>query len=120
MTVNEEKLMGFVHQAVGDFGAILTAALVAIGDKLGLYQAMAGAGSVTSTELAARTGTVERYVREWLAAQAAAGYVDYDASDGPLPPAARARHRACRRREPRMRPGRLRGHDGSDAGRRRK
>jgi SAM-dependent methyltransferase len=79
---------GFVHKALGDLGSALTASLVAIGDKLGLYQAMAAAGSVTSAELAARTGTVERCVREWLAAQAAAGYVDYDATTGRyvLPP----------------------------------
>jgi 2-polyprenyl-3-methyl-5-hydroxy-6-metoxy-1,4-benzoquinol methylase len=59
-----------------------------MGDKLGLYRALAGAGALTSEELAARTGTSERYVREWLNAQAAGGYVDYDAEDGTytLPP----------------------------------
>ena len=64
-------MTGFVDQAVADVGALLGGALVVLGDKLGLYRAMAGAGSVTSAELAARTGTVERYVREWLGAQAA-------------------------------------------------
>jgi SAM-dependent methyltransferase len=60
----------------------LTASLVVIGDKLGLYRAMAGAGALTAGELAKRTDTHERSVREWLAAQAAAGYVDYDATSG--------------------------------------
>ena len=62
--------------AVGELGATLNAALVVIGDKLGLYKAMAGAGPLTPRELAERTGTNERYVREWLNAQAAGGYVD--------------------------------------------
>lgn len=73
--VDEKRLMDFVFKAVGDFGSLLTGAQVVIGDKLGLYRAMAGAGPLTSAELAARTGTAERYVREWLCAQAAAGYV---------------------------------------------
>src|SRR5438874_13674233 len=68
----------FVGRAVGDVGAVLGGAMVVIGDKLGLYRALAGAGSLTPAELAARTGTAERYVREWLNAQAAGGYVDYD------------------------------------------
>jgi SAM-dependent methyltransferase len=77
MAVDEEKLMGYVHQAVGDFGAVLGAALINIGDKLNLFQAMAGAGPMTAAELAQRTGTAERYVREWASGLAAAGYVDY-------------------------------------------
>lgn len=72
------KVEQFVHKAIGDLGSALTAALVVIGDRLGLYRAMAAAGPVTSAELAERTGTHERSVREWLAAQAAAGYIDYD------------------------------------------
>ncbi len=76
--MNEDKLMEFVHQAVSDVGAMLGGAMVAIGDKLGLYRAMAGAGPLTPAELAASTGTNERYVREWLSAQAARGYVDYE------------------------------------------
>jgi SAM-dependent methyltransferase len=80
--MDENKLHAFVEKAMGDLGSALTASLVVIGDKLGLYRAMAGAGPLTSTELAARTGTVERCVREWLAAQAAAGYVTYDAATG--------------------------------------
>ena len=63
---------------LGDMGGALSAPLVLIGDKLGLYRAMAGGEPVTSAELAAKTGTSERYVREWLAAQAASGYLDYD------------------------------------------
>ena len=59
-------------------GAALHATLVVVGDKLGLYKAMAGAGGLTSTELAAKTNTTERYVREWLNANAASGYVTYD------------------------------------------
>jgi SAM-dependent methyltransferase len=78
--MDQEKLEGFVHKALGDIGSALTASLVVIGDKLGLYKAMVGAGPLTSAELAKRTGTHERSVREWLSAQAAAGYIDYDAA----------------------------------------
>jgi SAM-dependent methyltransferase len=78
IAIDEEKLGAFMNQAVGELGATLGAALVVIGDKLGLYKAMAGAGSITSAQLAARTGTAERYVREWLNAQAAGGYLTYD------------------------------------------
>ena len=77
MAVSEEKLMGYVHQAVGDFGSILSGALINIGDKLGLFKAMADGGPTTSEELAERTGTTERYVREWARGLAAAGYIDY-------------------------------------------
>src|SRR5256885_15623098 len=76
--MDETKMMEFVGKAVGDVGAVLGGAMVVIGDKLGLYRAMAGAGSLTPAELAARTGTAERYVREWLSAQAARSYVSYD------------------------------------------
>lgn len=72
----------FVGKLVGDLGAAVSAALVGIGDKLGLYQALAGGGGLTPAALAQKTGTDERYVREWLSAQAAAGYVDYDAAAG--------------------------------------
>ncbi len=78
--LNEAKLHDFVMKAVGEMGAAINAALVLIGDKLGLYKAMAGAGPMSSAELAAKTGTTERYVREWLAAQAAGGLVTYDAA----------------------------------------
>src|SRR5262249_20276070 len=73
-----EKLNAFLGRMVGDLGAIATGALVLLGDRLGLYKAMANGDKVSSGELARRTGTHERYVREWLAAQAAAGYVEYD------------------------------------------
>ena len=69
-------------KAVGEMGAAMNAVLILIGDKLGLYKAMAGAGPITSAELAAKTGTTERYVREWLSAQAAGGFVTYDAATG--------------------------------------
>ncbi len=76
--LDETKLNQFVGRMLGDMGAALGAALVLVGDRLGLYKAMAEAGPVTPAQLAKSTGTSERYVREWLAAQAAAGYVDYD------------------------------------------
>src|SRR5437899_2971325 len=76
--MNETKMMDFVDRAVGDVGAVLGGAMVVIGDRLGLYRSMAGAGPVTSAELAERTGTAERYVREWLSAQAARGYLSYE------------------------------------------
>jgi len=76
--VDEAKLEQFLGQVVSDLGATFNAVLVQIGDELGLYRAMAGAGPLTSAELAERTDTEERYVREWLNAQAAGGYVAYD------------------------------------------
>ena len=79
---SEAEVQEFVQKAFGDIGAMLTASLVVIGDKLGLYKAMAATGPLTPAELAERTGTSERYVREWCAAQAAAGYVTYDAATG--------------------------------------
>src|SRR5439155_20810398 len=82
MTIDEQKLEAFVHQAIGDLGAALSACLIHIGDKLGLYKAMAGAGPLTPGELAARTATAEPYVREWLNNQAAGGYVGYDPATG--------------------------------------
>src|SRR5579872_2212453 len=86
--VNEAKLHEFVMKAVGEMGAAINAALILVGDRLGLYKAMAGAGPITSAELAAKTKTTERYVREWLAAQAAGGFVVYDVASGKytLPP----------------------------------
>ena len=78
--IDDAKLDAFMGQVVGEAGAALNAALVVIGDKLGLYRALADGGPATSHELAARTNTDERYVREWLAAQAAGGFVAYDAT----------------------------------------
>jgi 2-polyprenyl-3-methyl-5-hydroxy-6-metoxy-1,4-benzoquinol methylase len=77
--VDEEKLMAFVFKAVEEVGATVNTALVVMGDRLGLYRALAGAGPTSSEELAERAGVSERYVREWLSAQAAGGYVEYDA-----------------------------------------
>ena len=82
MTIDENKLNQFMGRAVGDIGAAMSAALVVIGDGLGLYKAMAAAGPLTPAELAKRTETNERYVREWLDNQAAGGYVTYDAASG--------------------------------------
>src|SRR5439155_17823071 len=79
-TINEDKMNAFLGKVVGDFGAALSSSLAYIGTKLGLYEAMASAGPVIPKELAERTGTVERYVREWLINQAAGGYVEYDAA----------------------------------------
>src|ERR1700755_1763671 len=82
MALNPDKLNEFLGKAVVDFGATLSAALIRIGDRLGLYKALASGGPQTSAELAKRTGTAERYVREWLSAQAAGGYVTDDAAAG--------------------------------------
>ena len=79
MAVDEQRLNAFLGKAVGDLGAAVSAVLVSIGDELGLYKALA-AGPLTARELASKTGTNERYIREWLANQAAGGYVDYDAA----------------------------------------
>ncbi|HEX4734803.1 MAG TPA: class I SAM-dependent methyltransferase [Thermoleophilaceae bacterium] len=88
VAIDGEKLEQFVFRAVDEVGATLNAALVVMGDRLGLYRAMAGAGAITPVELARRTGVAERYVREWLNAQAAGGYVEYDGTSGSytLPP----------------------------------
>lgn len=80
--INEGKMQAFLGKVVGDFGAALSSVLVYIGQKLGLYRALAEAGPLAPAELAKRTGTVERYVREWLVNQAASGYVEYNANDG--------------------------------------
>ncbi|HKN62455.1 MAG TPA: class I SAM-dependent methyltransferase [Candidatus Acidoferrales bacterium] len=78
--INQAKLHEFVMKAVGEMGAAMNTALIVLGDKLGLYKAMAGAGPLSSQELATKTSTTERYVREWLAAQAAGGFITYDPS----------------------------------------
>jgi SAM-dependent methyltransferase len=81
MSVNEEKLNAFLGKAIGDLGAAQSAVLVLLGDDLGLYKALAKE-SLTPAELAERTGTHERYMREWTANQAAGGYIEYDATSG--------------------------------------
>ena len=78
MAIDEGKLNQLLGRFVDDFGATLHAAMSVIGDKLGLYKALAQGGPASSAELAERTNTTERYVREWLACQVAGGYVNYD------------------------------------------
>src|SRR5271168_2150506 len=80
--VNPDALNAMLGRAVQDMGAALQAPLILIGDKLGLYRAMGDGVPVTPAELAKRTGTSERYVREWLNANAAGQMVQYDAKDG--------------------------------------
>lgn len=80
MAIDNDKLHEFLVKAVTDFGATFSAALIRIGDKLGFYKALAAGGPQTAGELAKKTGTAERYVREWLSNQAAGGYVTYDAA----------------------------------------
>jgi 2-polyprenyl-3-methyl-5-hydroxy-6-metoxy-1,4-benzoquinol methylase len=82
MSINPDKLNELLGKAVVDFGATFHAALVRVGDKLGLYKALAAGGPQTPGELAKRTGTAERYVREWLCNQAAGGYITYDSQSG--------------------------------------
>ncbi len=76
--INEQKVSELVETSLVDLGATVHAALVVIGDDLGLYTVLDDAGPLTSAELAEETGTAERYVREWLRSQAAGGYVTYD------------------------------------------
>jgi SAM-dependent methyltransferase len=82
MDVNPDRLNTFVGKMLGDVGAAMGASLMLIGDKLGLYKTLAAKGPMNSSELAKATGTNERYIREWLAAQAASGYAEYDAASG--------------------------------------
>jgi len=81
MAVDEIKLNEFLGKAVGDLGAAMSAALILVGDRLGLYRELAK-GPVTSADLAQRTGTNERYVREWLGNQGAGGYVQFHPDSG--------------------------------------
>ncbi len=80
MALDPAKFQQLAEKMVGDMGAALGASLVLVGDRLGLYKSLAANGPATSEQLAQRTATFERYVREWLAAQAAAGYISYDAA----------------------------------------
>jgi SAM-dependent methyltransferase len=81
-TVDPAKLESLVMKALGDFGATFSTAMISLGERLGLFVALAGGGGLTSAELAAKTETSERYVREWLAACAAGGYVEYEPDTG--------------------------------------
>jgi ubiquinone/menaquinone biosynthesis C-methylase UbiE len=82
MTVDEGRLNELLGKVVGDLSAGYGGVMVSLGDKLGLYKAMAGAGPLSSHEVAKRSGCAERYVREWLNSQAAGGYVAYHAGSG--------------------------------------
>jgi len=86
--IDESKLNSFINQILGDLGGAYSAALVRLGDRLGLYRALRDGGPATPRELAQRTGCAERYLQEWLAHQAASNYIAYDASSGRfrLPP----------------------------------
>ena len=82
MSVDPVKLEAFMGKMLGDMGAAASAPLILIGDKLGLYKALAQDGPMDPATLARTTGTTERYIREWLSAQAASGYVEYDSASG--------------------------------------
>ncbi|SAK76210.1 class I SAM-dependent methyltransferase [Caballeronia ptereochthonis] len=82
MQYDEQKVQDFMARMVGEFGAVASAPLIALGDRLGLYKAMAEQGWMTSEEITEHVGLAERYVREWLAAQAASGFIAYDAQTG--------------------------------------
>ncbi|MBP7147553.1 MAG: class I SAM-dependent methyltransferase [Acidobacteria bacterium] len=81
-SIDQAKLESFLLRAVGDLSASYGGLMVSLGGKLGLFKGMAGAGPISARELAARTGCAERYVREWLNAQAAGGYVEYHPVSG--------------------------------------
>ena len=76
---NPDKLNELVGKLVGDLGAAIAGAGILLGDRLGIYKAMADGTPVTSSDLAKKTGLHERYLREWLSGQAASGYIDYHA-----------------------------------------
>jgi SAM-dependent methyltransferase len=78
MAIGQAKLDTLLGKAVVDIGAVFHASLVVTGDRLGLFRALRDQGAATSADLAKRTGTHERYIREWLSALAAGGYVTYD------------------------------------------
>jgi hypothetical protein len=82
MEVNEDRLNSFMGKMLGDVGAAMNASLMLLGDKLGHYKALARNGPMDPASLARNTGTTERYIREWLSAQAASGYVEYDRASG--------------------------------------
>jgi SAM-dependent methyltransferase len=82
LNVDPSKLNAFLGRALNDMGAAFQTALIILGERLGLYKAMAGSGPMSPGDLAKKTGTHERYVREWLCAQAASGYVTYDGASG--------------------------------------
>src|SRR5512134_3345407 len=82
MRLDQQKLGGLLEKVVDDLSAGYGGVMVSLGSKLGLYKALAGAGPLTSQELASRAECAERYVREWLNSQVAGGYVSYHAASG--------------------------------------
>ena len=82
MTVNQDKLNEMIGRFANELGASMQGPAILIGEQLGLYKALSASGPVTSEELAKKTGLAERYIREWLAGQAAGGYVNYNAASG--------------------------------------
>lgn len=81
LSIDEEKMHDFLGKVVGDFGATLSSVLGYIGIKLGLYKALAESNGMTPDELAQKTNTNERYIREWLINQASGGYIEYDPNE---------------------------------------
>ena len=81
MELNETKLHEFLGKMVTEMGAAANGSLIILGDKLGLYKSLAANGPMSSEQLAEQTGTTERYVREWLSAQAASTFIEYDAKN---------------------------------------
>src|ERR1700739_1324033 len=80
MAIDESKLQQLLGKMLGEAGAAMSIGLVLLGDKCGLYKTLGAGGPLTSAELASRTGTAARYVREWAAAQAAGGYINFDSA----------------------------------------
>ncbi len=80
-TIDKSKLEEFMMKAVGDMASSFGAMMIILGDRLGLYKTMAKTGPITSEELSNQTNTAERYIREWLASQAAAGYITYNSTN---------------------------------------
>lgn len=80
--VDRDKVHALIDKALADLGATVTTAMISIGDRVGLFKGLADGGPATPAELAERTGTAERYVREWLPAVTAAGYAEYDPESG--------------------------------------
>ncbi len=80
--IDEQLLNNFMLKAVGDVASSMSAMLTILGERLGLYKALTESGPLTSEDLAIKTSTHERYVREWLANQAAGGYINYDPTSG--------------------------------------
>jgi len=81
-SIDEKKLHEFIGKTVNEWGAAEGALITFVGDRLGLFKAMAGAGELTSEELAKKTGTHPRIIKEWLAGQAAGGFVTYNPING--------------------------------------